>query len=173
MKITIEEVKEFAWQQMDGMWHTQTGNPTFGMVQFVHHGYAVVNPWMDEKTKINVDPYEYYGKQKTERFIEEAKRKMITDRLHIQLDQVNHFNFVGKDGQVFCKRQDKIRKIASGYKDCDKCPYLFGSLQGEGVECKWEDIVPPPSPFGYYVHDPTEEFKRVSSLIDEGILTKR
>lgn len=39
------------------------------MVRFTHKGYCVVNPWMDEKTQKEVDPYQYYGKEKTDRFI--------------------------------------------------------------------------------------------------------
>lgn len=30
------------------------------MVRFTHKGYCVVNPWMDEKTQKEVDPYQYY-----------------------------------------------------------------------------------------------------------------
>ena len=87
------------------------------------------------------------------------------------LEKVNHFNYMTKDGKVFCKRQDRVRKIPPEYKDCDKCPYLFGSLQGQGVECIWEDIKPD-SLFGHYVYDPQEEYLRVSELIDKGILKK-
>ncbi len=46
------------------------------MVRFTHKGYCVVNPWMDEKTQKEVDPYQYYGKEKTDRFIQEATRKI-------------------------------------------------------------------------------------------------
>ena len=43
------------------------------MVRFTHKGYCVVNPWMDEKTQKEVDPYQYYGKEKTDRFIRKRK----------------------------------------------------------------------------------------------------
>lgn len=76
MKITMEDVKKFAWQQMDAMWHDGSGTATIDMVKFSHKGYFVVNPWMDEKTQKDVDPYKYYGKQTTERFIEEATKKI-------------------------------------------------------------------------------------------------
>lgn len=33
------------------------------------------------------------------------------------LENVNHFNYVTKSGKVFCKRQNKVRKIAPEYKD--------------------------------------------------------
>ncbi len=80
MEITIEQVKEFAWQQMDAMWHDGSGLATIDMVKFTHKGYCVVNPWMDEKTEKNVDPYQYYGKRKTEHFIEEAIRTIQRNR---------------------------------------------------------------------------------------------
>ena len=89
----------------------------------------------------------------------------------IHLELVNHFNCMDGTGRIFCKRQDKVRKVAPKYKGCDDCPYLFGSLQGIGVECMWEDV-PPLSPVGLEVRDPQEEFTRVSRLIDEKILRK-
>ena len=89
----------------------------------------------------------------------------------IHLESVNHFNYMDGNGRIFCKRQDKVRKVAPKYKGCDDCPYLFGSLQGIGVECMWEDV-PPLSPIGLEVRDPQEEFTRVSRLIDEKILRK-
>ena len=89
----------------------------------------------------------------------------------IHLELINHFNYMDRNGQIFCKRQDKVRKVAPKYKGCDDCPYLFGSLQGMGVECMWEDV-PPLSPVGLEVRDPQEEFTRVSRLIDEKILRK-
>ena len=89
----------------------------------------------------------------------------------IHLELINHFNYMDRNGQIFCKRQDKVRKVAPKYKGCDDCPYLFGSLQGIGVECMWEDV-PPLSPVGLEVRDPQEEFTRVSRLIDEKILRK-
>ena len=89
----------------------------------------------------------------------------------IHLELVNHFNYMDGNGRIFCKRQDKVRKVAPKYKGCDDCPYLFGSLQGIGVECMWEDV-PPLSPIGLEVRDPQEEFTRVSRLIDEKILRK-
>lgn len=54
----IEQVKEFAWQQMDVMWHDGSGLATINMVKFAYKGYCVVNPWMDEKTEKSVDPYQ-------------------------------------------------------------------------------------------------------------------
>lgn len=171
MEITIERIKEFAWQQMDAMWHDNYGTDTLRMVKFTYKGYVVVNPWMDEKTQKSVDPYEYYGKRRTERFIEEACRKITLREKRISLESVNHFNYMTRNGRIFCKRKDKVRKVAPEYKDCNNCPYLFGSLQGMGVECMWEDV-PPLSPVGLEVRNPQEEFMRVTQLIDMKILKK-
>lgn len=83
-EIPIEEVKNFAWNQMDAMWHDGSGLATTDMVKFIYKGWIVVNPWMDEKTQKEVDPYKYYGKRRTERFIEEAMRKIRTYRRPIE-----------------------------------------------------------------------------------------
>ena len=80
MKITIEQVKDFAWQQLDAMWHDNSGTATVDMVKFTHKGYCVVNPWMDEKTQKEVDPYKYYGERRTEQFIYEAIRTIQHNR---------------------------------------------------------------------------------------------
>lgn len=89
----------------------------------------------------------------------------------IHLELVNHFNYMDKNGRIFCKRQNKIRKVAPEYKGCDECPYLFGSLQGMGVECMWEDV-PPFSPVGLEVRNPNNELSRVTALIAKEILKK-
>jgi len=80
MEITIEQVKEFAWQQLDAMWHDNSGTATADMVKFTHKGYYIVNPWMDEKTQKAVDPYKYYGERRTEQFIDEAIRTIKRNR---------------------------------------------------------------------------------------------
>lgn len=77
MKVTIENVRQFAWEQMDAMWHDNSGTATINMVKFTFKGYCVVNPWMDEKTKKEVNPYQYYGKRRTEHFIEEVTKKIL------------------------------------------------------------------------------------------------
>ena len=76
IKVTMESVKNFAWNQMDAMWHDGSGLAIVDMIKFEFNGYWVVNPWMDEKTEKSVNPYEYYGKWRTERFIEEVIEKI-------------------------------------------------------------------------------------------------
>ena len=80
MKITIEQVKDFAWQQLDAMWHDNSGTATVDMGKFTHKGYCVVNPRMDEKTQKEVDPYKYYRERRTEQFIDEAIRTIQHNR---------------------------------------------------------------------------------------------
>lgn len=80
MKVTLADVKDFAWRQMDGMWHDGSGLATTDMVRFIFKGYVVVNPWMDEKTQRKVNPYKYYGRKRTKRFIRRAVKVIQRDR---------------------------------------------------------------------------------------------
>lgn len=80
MKVTLADVKAFAWRQMDGMWHDGSGLATTDMVRFIFKGYVVVNPWMDEKTQRKVNPYKYYGSRRTRRFIRKAVKAIQRDR---------------------------------------------------------------------------------------------
>lgn len=80
MKVTLADVKDFAWRQMDGMWHDGSGLATTDMVRFIFRGYVVVNPWMDEKTQRKVNPYKYYGRKRTRRFIRQAVKVIQRDR---------------------------------------------------------------------------------------------
>ena len=84
---------------------------------------------------------------------------------------VNHLNFVGANGEVFCKHQHKV--IAPLLTSCSTCPYFAGVMQGHGHECTWEDVVPAeldevviPADGG------ADELIRVSKLIDQGYLQK-
>lgn len=84
---------------------------------------------------------------------------------------VNHLNFVGVNGEVFCKHQHKV--IAPVVADCSTCPYFAGVMQGHGHECTWEDVVPAeldevvvPADGG------ADELIRVSKFIDQGYLQK-
>lgn len=83
---------------------------------------------------------------------------------------VVHQNFIRRDDDtVFCKKDHKIEKLSAILEQCSYCPYIYGSLQGEGVECGWEDVVDVPF---WTVSSPQEELLRVSKLIDENIVPK-
>lgn len=85
------------------------------------------------------------------------------------LKPVNHQNIVSDSGRVYCKKLGKV--INLDYKDCNTCDYCFGSLQGQGVECMWEDSINNQSSI-VTVTNPNKEFLRVSKLIDDGIIKK-
>lgn len=76
-----------------------------------------------------------------------------------------HLNYVSEEteNKIFCKREHKI--IDANYDKCDDCPYLSGSLQGNGVECQWDDP-DAKDPF-VPVYEPQKELLRVSKLIDD------
>ena len=80
MKVTLADVKDFAWRQLDAMWHDNSGTATISMVRFDYKGYCIVNPWMDEKTQRKVNPYKYYGRKRTKRFIRRAVKVIQRDR---------------------------------------------------------------------------------------------
>lgn len=81
-------------------------------------------------------------------------------------NMVVHQNLADRNGKVFCKRTNKIETVGA---HCDSCPYLYGSLQGKGVECEWKDVM---NEVFVEVESPKDELLRVSSLIDAKILKK-
>lgn len=87
-----------------------------------------------------------------------------------QVQKVNHLNRPDDKGRVYCKKLNKIRTMDAQFWDvCTTCPMFSGTVQGEGVECTWDE------PADYYsvkVFDPKEELLRVSKLIDQGVLKK-
>lgn len=52
---------------------------------------------------------------------------------------INHLNYPNKDGQIYCRMSNAIKKI--GDIDCFGCPLLSGSMLGAGVECTYTDMV--------------------------------
>jgi hypothetical protein len=78
---------------------------------------------------------------------------------------VNHLNYFMKNG-VYCRRMHEIVNTLDGCRS--GCDLLAGSLQGDGVECYWKDVVDSL----FYVHDPQKEFNRVDSLIKKGVLDR-
>lgn len=73
---------------------------------------------------------------------------------------VTHQNFLDEKGKVYCKKQHKVMKLNP--KCCSDCEHCVGSLQGEGVECRWKDDYEFPI---VSVKNPKEELLRVSKLI--------
>ena len=87
-----------------------------------------------------------------------------------ELKPVVHQNFVLSDGQnLFCKKRHKVVNLKKNSKYCSECPYLYGLLQGEGVECAWMDIFEEPF---MCIDNPQKEFDRVDGLVNKKILTR-
>lgn len=100
------------------------------------------------------------------------------------IKQVYHVNLIGheineslqgnyprSDREIFCKRQHKITE--PDFDDCDKCPYFAGTAMGHGIECKWEDVIDVKLDEKVIQHSQVrDELRRVSKLIDDGVLKK-
>jgi len=90
------------------------------------------------------------------------------DYLHANMNSLsplNHLNY-GNSGKIYCRiRHELIKSLDS----CYDCSLLAGSLQGEGVECHWDDVLS-----GGFMRfdDPKRELLRVSNLIDIGYLDR-
>ena len=84
-----------------------------------------------------------------------------------------HQNFFGETGKVFCKKQNKIVDFDSLVKSgiCSHCKYFYGSLQGDGVECIYEDSIPGEQSF-HSAYNPQQELLRISKLIDNKVIKK-
>ena len=77
------------------------------------------------------------------------------------LRDINHQNFLDKDNKILSL--DNLK--------CEDCEYFYGSLQGQGVECFWEDFNETPAPI-VSVFNPQKEMLRVSKLIDKNVIKK-
>ncbi len=81
-----------------------------------------------------------------------------------RLSPVVHQNFMTENkGLIYCKKNHKVEKLSKIQTQCFECPLFYGTLQGEGVECAWEDNFDKPF---LHVDDPHAELKRVSNLIE-------
>lgn len=57
-----------------------------------------------------------------------------------------HIEIPDKNGRVYCRWRDKRVKFTPEHMDkyCfGDCRYLSGSVQGEGVECSYDETKPP------------------------------
>lgn len=83
------------------------------------------------------------------------------------MKEVIHQNYYDNDGKIYCKKYHRV--MEQNINKCSKCEYCFGSLQGDGVECLWEDVISQPI---ISISNPQSEYLRVSKLIDKGIIKK-
>ena len=78
----------------------------------------------------------------------------------------NHLNHMDENGKVYCKKLNFVETLGDLWNPhCfNDCGRLSGSVQGEGVECQWDD-----DDYDYpwvHIHDPYAEFARVNLLGD-------
>lgn len=72
----IERVKRYAWEQADGIAHSNGYYHLKDIVFFYHKGIIIFDPWYDRNGSPVADPYRLYGKDKVDEFC----RRMIAKR---------------------------------------------------------------------------------------------
>ncbi len=57
------------------------------------------------------------------------------------MQKTNHINFADSNGEIYCYRTNKVTVLNNEWweEQCNVCPYLNGSAQGDGVECLYHD----------------------------------
>lgn len=55
--------------------------------------------------------------------------------------RVNHLNLADEAGEVYCEKVGQVVPMNDGFmsEQCSDCQYFNGHMQGEGVECLYED----------------------------------
>ena len=86
----------------------------------------------------------------------------------MKVNHLNHFVI----SSIYCERHRAVVLVGDGFmeRECDGCPYFNGHLQGDGIECLYED-----TPLrGGFVHiwDPNELYKRRMRAIGQAKLKK-
>lgn len=82
-----EKAKKYAAEQHDWLAHVGPYHDPEKVVSFMYKGHWIVNPWLKydaqnenftwgcmDGNKINVDPFEHYGRKKAARYIEDILR---------------------------------------------------------------------------------------------------
>lgn len=87
----------------------------------------------------------------------------------MKIQDTIHQNVVTDENKIYCKRAHKVVDFDANIPNCDTCPYFYGSLQGNGVECVWKDQTPASV---FTVEEPNKELLRVSKLLDKKIVEK-
>lgn len=87
----------------------------------------------------------------------------------LEKQMIIHFVIPDAHGKIYCRKEHAIRNV--DYNKCRPCPLAAGSIQGEGVECYYEDMVKNYSalPFAANHYD---ELARISMLIEKGLIGK-
>ena len=54
---------------------------------------------------------------------------------------IHHLNYFYSEDTIYCEQKGNVVKANQSFHDinCSFCPFFAGHLQGEGVECLYED----------------------------------
>lgn len=98
----------------------------------------------------------------------EGKLERWVNTLIHPVENVNHFVIPDEDGTIYCRKEHAIVKL--DFERCITCPLAGGSVQGQGVECYYEDLVDD----SYYDRRTNHkaELARISALIEKGVIGK-
>jgi len=57
------------------------------------------------------------------------------------MTKINHLNYIPDNDQIYCEKARTIVVVDDTHimHHCDGCPMYNGALQGEGIECLYED----------------------------------
>lgn len=94
-----------------------------------------------------------------------------TKRRKGYLNEMIHLNYPDQDGNIYCRKNNKIIKMDS--TTCNICKGLRGDYNTNCIECGWKDYNPDGSCSTCPVKDPSEEFKRVNWLIKKQLLPNK
>jgi len=86
--------------------------------------------------------------------------------------EVIHNLYVGENGELYCIKQNRIINIYDEGYPCSDCEFCFGSLQGEGVECKYRDIHLLDEKV-VRIHDMKKEEERVNTYLSHMLKDRR
>ena len=101
------------------------------------------------------------------KFLDKEDGEIVTNS---DVITINHLNYPNKKGQVYCRAHNAVMKLWT--MDCFGCTMCYGSIQGEGVECIYDDIVAETVPIlAVTVTDPERQLKWITQLIDIGAIS--
>ena len=88
------------------------------------------------------------------------------------IEAINHLNYPDNDGCVYCRTSHGIKPLAAtACFSGGGCPLCYGSLQGEGVECFYSDIVNDTAPMlAITVKNPRRKLERITELINKRLI---
>jgi hypothetical protein len=124
--------------------HTKEGTKTLG-------GEDAVKEW-DKDSEDRKLP------EKASKIKENLHKAIGKQRTLLEKDNVIHLNYVTKTGMLYCKK-DNLVEFADGL-ECSDCKMFHGTIQGEGIECVWDD--PEAKEVVTEIFSPTEEFRRLN-----------